>query len=63
MQYWTEHGPILRFREKLINEGIFTPEEIDRLQAQADMEIDEAVRYAKAQPYPSEAGLTGRVYR
>lgn len=62
MQYWRERGPIVRFREMLLSQGIFPEEEICRMETEAREEIEEAVRYAKAQPYPVPGHMEERVY-
>ncbi len=62
IQYWKDHNPIKRFREFLTEEGIFTGEEIDAMQADADKMVNDAVEYAKAQPQPVVADLEADVY-
>ena len=57
IQYWKDHNPIKRFREFLTEEGIFTGEEIDAMQADADKMVNDAVEHAKAQPQPVVADL------
>lgn len=62
IQYWKDHNPIKRFREFLTEEGIFTGEEIDAMQADADKMVNDAVEHAKAQPQPVVADLEADVY-
>ncbi|MBP3701855.1 MAG: thiamine pyrophosphate-dependent dehydrogenase E1 component subunit alpha [Lachnospiraceae bacterium] len=62
IQYWKDNNPIKRFREFLVENGIFTNEEVDEMQAIADKIIDEAVEYAKAQPQPVVEDLEADVY-
>ena len=62
IQYWKERNPIIRFRQYLTQNGIFTDEEIDSMQAEAEQIINEAVEYAKAQPQPEVADLEADVY-
>ena len=62
IQYWKDNNPIKRFREFLVENGIFTNEEVDEMQATADKIIDEAVEYAKAQPQPVVEDLEADVY-
>ncbi len=50
IEYWNQRGPIIRFRDKLIAEGMFTAGEIEELAVQARQETDRAVEYALAQP-------------
>lgn len=62
IQYWKDRNPIKRFREFLTGQGIFTDEEIDAMQAEADKKVNDAVEYAKAQPQPVVADLEADVY-
>ena len=62
IQYWKDNNPIKRFREFLVENNIFTNEEVDEMQATADKIIDEAVEYAKAQPQPVVEDLEADVY-
>ena len=62
IQFWKDHSPIIRFREYLLEQGIFTEEEIDAMQAEADKKVDDSVEYAKAQPQPVVADLEADVY-
>ena len=52
INYWKERCPIKRFREYLIENKIFTPEQLDAMAAQAKQDIDNAVEFAKASPEP-----------
>ena len=49
---WKEKCPIKRFREYLIENKIYTPEQLDKMAAQAKQDIDNAVEFAKASPEP-----------
>lgn len=62
IQYWKERNPIIQFRKRLLEEGLFSQEELDDLQREADAMIDLAVAYAKAQPQPSAVNLEADVY-
>ena len=62
IQYWKERSPIIQFRKRLLEEGLFSQEELDDLQREADAMIDLAVAYAKAQPQPSAVNLEADVY-
>ena len=46
----------------MTEQKLFTDEEIDEIQKQADVIIDEAVEYAKAQPQPRVEDLEKDVY-
>ena len=62
IKYWADRNPIIRFRQFLTENGIFTGEEIDAMQASADQAIADAIEYAKAQPQPEVADLEADVY-
>ena len=55
-------APIIRFREFLVENKIFTNEEVDAMQATVDKKIEDAIEYAKAQPQPVVADLEADVY-
>lgn len=62
IQYWKDRNPIKRFRGFLVENKIFTDEEVDAMQAKADKLVNDAVEYAKAQPQPQVADLEADVY-
>ena len=62
IKYWADRNPIIRFRQFLTENNIFTDEEIDAMQASADKAIADAIEYAKAQPQPVVADLEADVY-
>jgi TPP-dependent pyruvate/acetoin dehydrogenase alpha subunit len=47
-----EKDPIPRFEKKLIEMGILTEKEAGKIQKEAVVEIDEAVKFAEESPYP-----------
>ena len=49
---WRERCPIKRFREYLVEQGIFTAEQLDEMTAQAKQDIEDAVEYGKNSPEP-----------
>ena len=49
-------------REFLVENKIFTNEEVDAMQATVDKKIEDAIEYAKAQPQPVVADLEADVY-
>lgn len=49
---WVERDPIVLFRQHLEREGIATAGELDALEAEVLAEVDEAVRFTDASPYP-----------
>lgn len=62
IQYWKDHSPIVRFREYLVKNKLYTNKEVDAMQKEADKIIDDAVEFAKAQPQPHVEDLEKDVY-
>jgi pyruvate dehydrogenase E1 component alpha subunit len=49
---WVAKDPIVLFRAELIRRGILTDESADALEAEVLKEVDEAVAFTDASPYP-----------
>ena len=49
---WVERDPIVLFRRVLVERGIATDEELDALEADVLEEVEEAVRFTDASPFP-----------
>ena len=49
---WVERDPIVLFRRVLAERGIATEEELDALEAEVLEEVEEAVRFTDASPFP-----------
>ena len=62
IEAWKRKCPIRRFRTRLIEEGVLTEEEADRLEQEARQAIDAAVAFAEASPEPSLDTLEEGVY-
>jgi 2-oxoisovalerate dehydrogenase E1 component alpha subunit len=54
--------PIERFRNYLLDEGLLTDEDDERLQQACSTEVEEAVRYAESAPAPDPAELGRHVF-
>lgn len=57
-----KRDPIPRFRKKLIEMGVLTEKEADRIREEAVKEADEAVIFAQQSPYPDPVEVTTDVY-
>ena len=57
-----EADPVPRYRAQLIAEGIATEEELAAMETAIEAEIDEAVDYALASPFPGVEELTRDVF-
>lgn len=59
-KYWIQdRDPVKLFRARILEEGLITEDELQKLEAEVEAEIDEAVEYAKNAPEPAfESALT-----
>jgi pyruvate dehydrogenase E1 component alpha subunit len=62
VEAWKERCPILRFRARLINEGLIDEAEAERMAEEARRLIEEAVAFAEASPEPSVESILEGVY-
>jgi pyruvate dehydrogenase E1 component alpha subunit len=59
---WQAKDPIIRFRARLIEEGVITEGEAQMIEEQAQETIEAAVRFAQESPEPSLEGIEEEVY-
>jgi TPP-dependent pyruvate/acetoin dehydrogenase alpha subunit len=52
VEEWKKKDPVVLFEKKLLSEGVLTESSRNEMRAKLIAEIDEAVEYAVAQPYP-----------
>ena len=62
IQSWQVKCPIKRFRTHMLEEGVLTEEEIDRLKDEAYVAIDAAVEFSEASPDPDLETIEEGVY-
>jgi acetoin:2,6-dichlorophenolindophenol oxidoreductase subunit alpha len=62
VKVWKKKCPILRFKNLLIDDGIFNLEEINKLENEVKKEIEKASEYAKTSPFPEPMEATEDVY-
>ena len=58
---WEARDPVVRFRQKLVSDGISTAE-LDAVARRCEAEIDEALAFAEAAPWPDPRRVTEGVY-
>lgn len=58
---WMRNDPIARLRDWLVQEGVL-PQEFDRIAQEVAAEVEEAVSFARASPYPDPAELLDHVF-
>lgn len=59
---WKEKCPIKRLKERLLEEGVATQEELDAVDEQTTKQIDDAIQYAIDSPYPALETVYDDVY-
>ena len=59
---WAARDPILRQERKLLQAGYSSKGEIDEMYSNIRREVDDAIAWADASPYPDPATLTRNVY-
>ena len=62
IEYWWKKCPVKRFRNKLLEMGVLTEEEIKEIEERVKKEIEEAVEFARKSPYPSADTLYDYLY-
>ncbi len=62
IESWKEKCPIERFSKHLLDEGVLTEEEIDRMKGEAYAAIDKAVEFSEASPDPELKTIEEGVY-
>jgi pyruvate dehydrogenase E1 component alpha subunit len=59
---WRERDPISSFGALLLREGVIEDGEIERIDTEAMAQVDEAVAFAEASPFPAPESLYDDVY-
>jgi len=62
VESWKQKDPIPRMANILMDWGVFTKEEVNRIQAEAEAEVEDAVQFAEASPEPPDEELYTDVY-
>lgn len=60
MEYWKARDPVVLFRRRLLEAGIFDEQTLDKVRQDVLQQLDEAVEFAKSAPIPkAEEALLG----
>jgi 2-oxoisovalerate dehydrogenase E1 component len=59
---WRERCPIETLKRRLVEEGIFSQDEVEAVIQKANATIEEATRFGFESPYPDPAGVLDDVY-
>ena len=62
LEDWKKKEPISRYRQKLIETGILSEEDADKITQEIGDEIDEAVKFAESSPLPAVEEVLEDVY-
>ena len=59
---WKKKDPIVKYEKTLLEEGVVTNKDIERMQKEINAIIDDAVEWAENEPLPTADDLTKNVY-
>jgi pyruvate dehydrogenase E1 component alpha subunit len=62
VEEWRRRDPIETFGKRLIEEGVVSEQDIEKLDGEAMAKVDEAVKFADKSPFPDLASLYDDVY-
>jgi pyruvate dehydrogenase E1 component alpha subunit len=62
VEEWMKKDPIPRFRKKLIEMGVLTEKEVDKIHREVEEEIEKSVKFAEESPYPDPEETLDDVY-
>ena len=57
LEDWKKRDPIQLHKERLLEQGIATQEEIDQMENEIKIQIEEAITFARESPYPEPSEL------
>ncbi len=62
LEEWAARDPIGRYRQRLLNDGAGSPGELDAIARRCEAEVDDAIAFAEASPWPDPKTVTDGVY-
>lgn len=62
IEEWRRRDPIIQFANHLVRDGIVTSEQLDKINADVDQQIQQAVQFAEDSPFPDQQALWQDVY-
>lgn len=62
VEEWLKKDPIPRFRNKLVEMGVLTENEAEKIEKEVLAEVEEAVKFALESPYPEPEEALEDVY-
>ncbi len=62
LEIWKARDPLPNFARRLVEEGIATAEGLKEMQATAQVEVQEAVKFAEESPWPEDSEVFNDIY-
>jgi pyruvate dehydrogenase E1 component alpha subunit len=62
VEEWRQRDPIGMVEARLVEQGALTEEDVERIHAEVQAEVDEALRFAEESPWPAPDALYENVY-
>ena len=62
VEEWQRRDPISTFRDRVIDEGVMSSDEIDEIDEEVQGEVEKAVEFADQSPYPELEALYDNLY-
>lgn len=62
LDVWKARDPLPNFARRLVEEGIATAEQLKEIQATAQVEVQEAVKFAEESPWPEDGEVFNDIY-
>jgi pyruvate dehydrogenase E1 component alpha subunit len=59
---WRHEDPVLRFEQQLLDAGVASKEDLEKVRAEVDKEVDEIVKFSDESPTPKAEELYRYVY-
>ena len=63
VERWRERDPIELHKQRLLEQGLATQEEVSEVQEQVAAAVEEALEFARESPYPDESDLFTDMYK
>ena len=60
---WFARDPVVLFRKKILDHGVISEEELQKVEAAIEQEIEDAVEYAKQAPFPALEEALSNVFK
>jgi len=62
VEEWQSRDPLTTFQQRVVDEDVMSQEDVDKLDEEAQQEVEEAVEFADQSPYPELHALYDNLY-